>query len=68
MKYKILIEETISQMFDIEADCLSDARSSIRKDYLEGRLVLESGNLEEADFMIYDADGIQQISELEKIV
>lgn len=68
MKYKILIEETLSQMFDVEADNLSEARKRVHKDYLEGRLVLEPGELESVDYMIFNTDGIQNITELENLI
>ncbi len=43
MKYKITIEETISQEFEIEANSIEEAKEKAIKDYKSGKLVLEFG-------------------------
>lgn len=45
MKYKITIEETISQEFEIEANSIEEAKEKAIKDYESGKLVLEFGTV-----------------------
>ncbi len=45
MKYKITIEETISQEFEKEANSIEEAKDKAIKDYESGKLVLEFGTV-----------------------
>jgi hypothetical protein len=44
-KFKITIEETVSQEFEIEATSLEEAMELAEEQYNNGELVLEPGNL-----------------------
>lgn len=43
--YRVCIEETISQEFEIEAESWEEALEKARADYRSGELVLEAGEL-----------------------
>ena len=45
MKYKVCIEEMISEEFEIEADSVQNAMSLAEQKYSSGELVLAPGNL-----------------------
>lgn len=45
MKYKITIEETISQEFEIKANSIEEAKEKAIKDYESGKIVLEFGTV-----------------------
>ena len=47
MKYKITIEETISQEFEIKSNSIEEAKEKAIKDYESGKLVLEFGTVSE---------------------
>ena len=44
-KYKITIEEMISQTFDVEANSLEEALEIAERNYKTGKFVLAPGNL-----------------------
>lgn len=44
-KYTIIIEETVSQGFEIEAESAEDAMEIAEQKYNNGEFVLEPGNL-----------------------
>lgn len=44
-KYKITIEETLSEEFEIEADNIHEALRMAQEDYKNGTLVLSPGEL-----------------------
>lgn len=46
--FSIIIEETVSQKFEIEADSIDEALELAREGYLDGEYVLEPGDLESA--------------------
>jgi len=45
MKFKVCIEEMVSEEFEIEAEDAGEAMEIAEKEYFEGKLVLEPGNL-----------------------
>lgn len=67
MKYKVLIEETISEMFEVDADSIDEVRNKIRKGYLESDYVLDDSNLEGTQFTIFDSGGETPLTELEDL-
>ena len=56
-KFKITIEETVSQEFEIEATSLEEAMDTAEQQYNNGELVLEPGNLVCKQMMGEDEDG-----------
>ncbi len=52
MKYKVTVEETISQEIEINATSRDEALSIAQKLYKEEKIVLEPGNLVSVDFTI----------------
>lgn len=54
MIFNVLIEETVSQEFEIEADTLDEAKEITRKKYLGGEFVLEPGDMEAAQMKVFD--------------
>ncbi|WP_407400678.1 DpnD/PcfM family protein [Anaerovibrio sp.] len=46
MKYKVIIEETVSESFEIDAHTEADAIDKVIQKYNAGELVLCPGNLE----------------------
>ena len=68
MKYKVLIEETISEMFEIDAKNLDKAHSKIRNGYLKSAFVLNDPGLESVDYVIFDSKGERALTDFEKIV
>ena len=57
MKVKAIIEEVISQTFDVEVSSMENAYYEIRKMYLDGKLVVENPTLTEASVMVFDENG-----------
>lgn len=53
-KVKVIIEEVISQTFEVEVSDIHNAYKEIRKKYRDGELVLENPSLTEANVMILD--------------
>lgn len=56
-KFKITIEEIVSQEFEIEAGSLEEAMELAEEQYNDGKLVLEPGNLVSKQMMGEDEDG-----------
>ncbi|MDO5568960.1 MAG: DpnD/PcfM family protein [bacterium] len=54
MKYKIIIEETISQEFEVEANSLEEAQSKAIDEYNNGNIVLEPGELQSKQIKVID--------------
>lgn len=65
MKYKIIIEETISQEFFKEASNINEAKEKAIKDYKSGQLVLDSGEVEQKQIKVI-AENPEEIIEWEK--
>lgn len=57
MKKKIIIEEVISQQFEVEVTDEHNAYREIRQMYLDGKLVVENPSLTQANVMVLDEDG-----------
>lgn len=51
-KFTVVIEETVSQDFDVEANSQEEAIKIARDKYRNGEFVLEPGNLELAQIML----------------
>ncbi len=51
MKYKINIQETVSEEFEIEANSEEEALRKAQELYKRGEIVLEPGNILSVDFM-----------------
>ena len=56
-KFKITIEETVSQDFEIEAASLEEAMELAEQQYNDGKLVIEQGNLVCKQMMGEDENG-----------
>lgn len=50
MKYRILVEETVSDAFILEAESQKEALEEAERLYREGKWVLEPGNLLDVKF------------------
>lgn len=57
MKVKVIIEEIISQEFEVEIDSMEDSYDQVLKKYKNGELVVESPSINAANVMICDEDG-----------
>ena len=57
MIYKVKIEETVCDEFEIEADSEEEAFEIASKQYNEGKIVLEPGNLVSKYISIADENG-----------
>lgn len=57
MKTKIIIEEIISQEFEVEVSDLNNAYKEVQQMYRDGKLVVEDPKLTQANVMIFDEDG-----------
>ena len=55
-KFKITIEETISETFDIEAETMEEAMEIAERDYNNGYLVVENGQLIAKQMMAADEE------------
>ena len=54
--FKITIEETVSETFDIEAETMEEAMEIAEENYNNGDLVLEPGNLVAKQMMAEDEE------------
>lgn len=52
--YRVMIEETIWQTFEVEAETPEEAKEKISKGYRDSTYVLEPGNLGHAQMHIVD--------------
>lgn len=57
MRWKVTIEETVSDTFEIEVGENEDAIEVAIQKYRDGELVLEPGELQNAQLMAESADG-----------
>ena len=57
MKYRVVIEETISEEFEIEATSEEDATSKAIQEYEAGNFVVGSDNVECRQISIIGTDG-----------
>ena len=56
MKYTIIIEETVSEAFTLEAEGEKEALEEARRLYRQGKWVLEPGNLVEVIFQVLEEE------------
>lgn len=56
MKYTIIIEETVSDAFTLEAEGEKEALEEARRLYRQGKWVLEPGNLVEVRFQVLEEE------------
>lgn len=56
-KYRVVIEETISEIFEIEADSEEEAVSGAIQEYNEGNFVIGSDNVECRQISVVDENG-----------
>ena len=56
-KYKVVVEETISENFEIEAENIHEALKISEQQYKNGDLVLSPGNLIFKQILICDEKG-----------
>lgn len=56
MKYTIIIEETVSEEFTLEAANKKKALEEARRLYRQGEWVLEPGNLVEVRFQVLEEE------------
>lgn len=54
MTYKVTIEETVSQAFDIEAESIEDAYNTAIANYKKGILVVEAGECTYRQIQVQD--------------
>lgn len=57
MKKKVIIEEVISQTFEVELNDEESEYDQVRKLYTDGKLVIEDPSLTQANVMICDENG-----------
>ena len=57
MKTKVIVEEVISQEFEVEVSSLDNAYDEVRKMYSDGKLVVDNPTLTQANVMIPDENG-----------
>ena len=53
-KYNVMIEETVWQTFEVEADTYEEAKELAAQKYREAEFVLEPGNLDTTRMHIVD--------------
>ena len=54
--YRVIIEETISEEFELEAESEKEAISKAMDAYKSGEFILEPGNFEYAQLKVTDED------------
>lgn len=57
MRWKVTIEETVSEEFEVSADTMEEAEEIARGKYKKGELVLEPGKLTSALMEVQSEDG-----------
>lgn len=57
MKYTIIIEETVSEKFTLEAEGEREALQKAERLYREGKWVLEPGSLLDVKFQALEEEG-----------
>lgn len=58
MKIKVIIEETISQEFEVEVSSIENAVTEVQEMYRDGSIVVDNANLLDAQLGILDKDGV----------
>lgn len=56
MKFKVAIEETVSQVFEVEAETAEEAMETAEKNYRNGKFVLEPGELTSKQMSIVEPE------------
>lgn len=56
-KYRVVIEETVSETFEIEAASEKDAVAKAIQEYNDGNFVVESDNVEQRQISVIGDDG-----------
>lgn len=56
-KYRVVIEETVSETFEVEAASPEDAVSAAIREYNAGNFVVGSDNVEQRQISVVDDDG-----------
>lgn len=56
MKYRIIIEETITDEFELEANTIKEALENATKNYKTSKFFLEPGCLEETKIKVIDEE------------
>ena len=56
-KYRVVIEETISEEFEIEATSEKDAVARAIQEYNAGNFIVSSDNVEQRQISVVDEDG-----------
>ena len=56
-KYRVVIEETVSEEFEIEANSEEEAVSKAIQEYKSGNFVVGSDNVERRQISVVDKDG-----------
>ena len=54
--FKIVIEETVSDEFEVYADNLDDAVQIVKSNYCKGKFVLSPGNISDKKLAVIDMD------------
>lgn len=57
MKLKVIIEEIISQEFEVEVDSMETSYDQVLQKYRNGELVVENPSINAVNVMICDKDG-----------
>ena len=57
MKTKVIIEEVISQTFEVEVSSLDNAYNEVQQMYRDGKLVVDNPTLTQENVMIPDENG-----------
>ena len=55
-QYQIIIEETVVDDFTVEADSAKEAQSIAEQLYRDGKIVLESGEVQQKRIAVNDSD------------
>ena len=55
-QYQIIIEETVVDDFTVEADSPQEAQSIVEQLYRDGKIVLESGEVQQRRIAVNDSD------------
>ncbi len=59
MKYKVNVQEIVSEMFEVEAGSEKEALEIAEKMYKKGNFVLEPGNLLSVEFTISNLQEVE---------
>ena len=60
--YKVIIEETVTGAFEVRANSAEEAFHKAEKDYKEGRMVNEPGEVQKVRAAVVDALGTTRIN------